>query len=181
MSFNRKTIALIIIACLCTIIISVRSAISSKIVFCDVGQGAATLLQLGTYQIIIDTGPDQRVLSCIGKYIPFFDHAIEVVIISHNQKDHDGGLRALQKKYKIEHVYGPSPKASYISSSQFTEVKNTIELSVKKSMIIMHKASQSSTNANDSANVVTLISPPHIVFLSSDINGVELKLSLIHI
>ena len=175
MIFNRNTITLIIASFLFTIIVSVRSATSSKIVFCDVGQGAATLLQLGSYQIIIDTGPDQRILSCIGKHIPFFDHTIEVVIISHNQKDHNGGLRALQKKYTINHVYGPSPKPSYINLSQFTEVKNTVELSVKNTKITIHKASQSSTNANDSANVVTLVSPPHTVFLSSDINGIELK------
>lgn len=175
MSLNRSFIFLICIACFFTIILSVRSATSFQIVFCDVGQGAATLLQLGSYQTLIDTGPDQRVLSCIGRHIPFFDHTIETVIISHNQKDHNGGLLALQNKYHIEHVYGPPPKPAFLDTSQFTVVQDTILLYVKDADIIIHKASQSSSSINDSANVVTIRTPHQTIFLTSDINGGELK------
>lgn len=147
----------------------------SKIVFCNVGQGAATLLQMGRYQVLIDTGPDQRVLSCIGRHIPFFDYVIEVVIISHNQKDHNGGLLALQNKYSIEHVVGPLPKPSFLKKEQFIEVEDTVSLRIQDADIVIHKASQSSKDINETANVVTLTTPRHTIFLPSDINGLELK------
>lgn len=143
------------------------------------GQGAATLLQLGTYQVLVDTGPDQRVLSCIGRHIPYFDHTIEAIIISHNQKDHNGGLFAIQSKYHIEFIYGPSPKPIIDSGkTQFIEVENSISLKINNVIIAIDKASQSSKDINDSANVVTIMTQensPQTIFLSSDINGLELK------
>ena len=175
MNLSRNTIVLICISCILTISFSIRTSSSFQIVFCDVGQGAATLLQMGNYQAVIDTGPDQRVLSCIGRHIPFFDHTIETVIISHNQKDHNGGLFALQSKYYIEHVYGPLPKPAFLKSSQFTAVQDTISLSIKDVLLIIHKASQSSKDINDAANVVTVKTPHQTIFLTSDINGFELK------
>lgn len=171
----RKIFFLICFSGLLTLYFSIRSIALSTIVFCDVGQGAATLLQLGTYQVLIDTGPDKRVLSCVGKHMPFFDHSIELVVISHNQKDHDGGLFALQKKYSVERVYGSLPKQKFLTDIQFAEVRHTITIQVKDVQIILHKASESSNNINDSAIVVTMNTPHDTIFLTSDINGLELK------
>lgn len=168
-------IFLICTASFLTLLFSIRAATKSYIVFCDVGQGTATLFQLGFYQALIDTGPDGRVLSCIGRHIPFFDHTIETIIISHNQKDHNGGLFALQNKYHIGRVYGPLPKLEYIKNEQFSAVRDTTTLHIIDIDIIIHKASQSSKNINDSANVVTIRTPYETVFLTSDINGIELK------
>lgn len=167
-----------LIICLCfatSILLYLRSLSLAKIIFCDIGQGAATLLQIGEEQILIDTGPDQRVLGCIGNHIPFFDHTLDVVVISHNQKDHNGGLPALYNKYKIGKVIGPDPKPAYVSDSQFIEVKSMIKIDLQRIQLYVNKASQSSKNINDSANVVTIKTPFQTIFLSSDINGVELK------
>ena len=151
----------IVVASIITILYSIRTTFSFRIVFCDVGQGAATLLQAGTYQMIIDTGPDRRILSCIGRHIPFFDRTIETIIISHAQKDHNGGLGAIQHKYKVIQVIG--------------EIKTPTTISFHNCAIKIVKASQSSKNANDAANVVTIKTPLHTIFITSDINGVELK------
>ena len=165
----------IFVSSLITVYFSIYSASVTRLVFCDVGQGAATLIQLGNYQILVDTGPDQRVLSCIGRYIPFFDREIELVIISHNQKDHNGGLFALQKKYSVKQVYGPLPMPKFLKEGQFREVQDTVSIQIKDMQIIIHKASQSSKNINDSANVVIIKTHSETVFLTSDINGLELK------
>ena len=175
MNFNRKTICVICVSCAITIFLSFYSSTTFSVVFCDVGQGAATLLQLGYYQVLIDTGPDQRVLSCIGRHIPFFDHTIETIIISHNQKDHDGGLLPLFNKYSLGRVYGPLPRPAFLSTAHFTEIKNAVSMSVKDVEIKVLKASQSSNNLNDSANVVTIKTPHDTIFITSDINGIELK------
>jgi competence protein ComEC len=172
---NRNVFYLITLACILTIVYSIHQTAESKIVFCDVGQGAATFIQMGTYQVIIDTGPDQRILSCIGKYIPFFDRTIEMVIISHNQKDHNGGLFALQNKYSVEKIYGSSPKPSFLKKTQFTDVTTKIQIQISSFIITIFKASQSSNSINDSAIVTTIKTPHHTIFLTSDINGRELK------
>jgi len=175
MNLNRGTIFFICVACILTIALSIRSSMSFQIVFCDVGQGAATLLQQGSYQVLVDTGPDQRVLSCIGRHIPFFDHTIETIIISHNQKDHNGGLLSIYNKYHVDQVYGSLPKPLFLKTTQFTEVQDTISLNVKNTSIIIHKASQSSKDINERANVVTIKTPHDTIFLTSDINGQQLK------
>ena len=38
---------------------------SGKVVFCDVGQGDAVLIVNGLFQVLIDTGPDSSVESCL--------------------------------------------------------------------------------------------------------------------
>lgn len=161
MNSYLKTIGIYIVFCTFTIILAVRSSHSNKIIFCDVGQGSATLVQLGTTQVLVDTGPDKRILSCIGKHIPFFDHVIEVIIISHHQKDHNGALALIKEKYNVEHIY--------------EEIQDMVTLKVKGTSIVIHKASQSSKDINERANVVTIHSSHDTIFLPSDIDGVQLK------
>lgn len=72
-----------------------------QIIACDVGQGDAILIQKNTTQILIDGGPNQSVLNCLGRHIPFWDKQIELVILTHPQEDHYGGLIDVFKTYKI--------------------------------------------------------------------------------
>lgn len=74
---------------------------SLHIIACDVGQGDAILIQRSTTQILIDGGPNQKVSDCLGKYMPFWDKTIELVILTHPQEDHYGGLIDVFKTYKV--------------------------------------------------------------------------------
>lgn len=71
------------------------------LVFCDVGQGDATLISYKTTQILVDTGPDARVIDCLSRHLPFYDHTIEGVVITHPQADHNGGYRYLTERYSV--------------------------------------------------------------------------------
>ena len=42
------------------------------VVFCNVGQGDAILITHGTDQMLIDGGPDDKVLSCLAGHVPFW-------------------------------------------------------------------------------------------------------------
>lgn len=76
-----------------------------KVVFCDVGQGDATLVVLGSFQALVDTGPDEQLLfSCLGEEMPFWDRQIDLVFISHPQSDHNGALKGLLSRYKVGRV-----------------------------------------------------------------------------
>lgn len=148
---------------------------TSRIIFCDVGQGSATFMTTGTLQILIDTGPDMKSLVCIGRYMPVFDHTIEYIILSHNQKDHVGALPIFMKKYKVGHIIGPPEMINTKRGIPFTAVESAVELTVNSNVISILKASQSSNDINETANVVTIRSPHHVIFITSDINGFELQ------
>lgn len=71
------------------------------VIACDVGQGDAILIQKATTQVLIDGGPDNSVVNCLGKYMPYWDRTIELVILTHPQADHYEGLIDVFKSYKV--------------------------------------------------------------------------------
>lgn len=72
------------------------------LIFCDVGQGDSALVVLGPFQAVIDTGAyEDRVVECLAKNIPFWDRKIEVVFLSHSDKDHVGALPGIKRRYEI--------------------------------------------------------------------------------
>lgn len=74
-----------------------------QIIACQVGQADAVLLQIKTTQIVIDTGlENNRVLNCLGQHLPFYDRTIELVIITHPDADHIGGLPAILNRYRVK-------------------------------------------------------------------------------
>lgn len=77
-----------------------------KVVFCDVGQGDGVIVMQGRLQILIDVGPENnKMAGCLSRYLPFWDKTIEAVIISHNDSDHNGGLKQVEKYYNVQKIY----------------------------------------------------------------------------
>lgn len=73
------------------------------LVFCSVGQGDASIVSRGFTQVLIDAGPaNPKAADCAGRHLPFFDHRLEAVIISHPQTDHFGGLPEVLKRYQVD-------------------------------------------------------------------------------
>lgn len=72
------------------------------LIFCDVGQGDAILALQGENQILIDGGPDRKVLDCLSKHLPFWDRTIEVVVLTHPEADHFTGLIDVIERYNIK-------------------------------------------------------------------------------
>lgn len=72
------------------------------LIFCNVGQGDAILIRTPRgSDILVDGGPDERVLSCLGKHLPFWDRKLEMVILSHPHTDHFVGLLSVLKRYSV--------------------------------------------------------------------------------
>lgn len=95
----------------CLTLISILSVLSLyslqdreelKIIVCDVGQGDAILIQKQSTQILIDGGPNASVIDCLSKFMPFWDRQLELVVLTHPQKDHHGGLKQVFEQYKIK-------------------------------------------------------------------------------
>lgn len=76
---------------------------STELIFLDVGQGDAILIRQGSNQILIDGGRSGRtLLSSISKYMPFWDRNLEVVIATHPDADHIGGLPSVFRSYRVD-------------------------------------------------------------------------------
>lgn len=72
------------------------------LVACNVGQGDALLAFYKTDQILIDGGPNSSVLDCLSRYMPFWDKKIEVVVLTHPEKDHYRGLIDVFENYEVD-------------------------------------------------------------------------------
>ncbi len=76
-----------------------------KVYFLNVGQGDSAFIQTPQlHQILIDGGPDSTILSKLQILMPAGDKTIDLVVLSHPEKDHLMGLLALLQRYKIDYV-----------------------------------------------------------------------------
>lgn len=77
-----------------------------RVYFLNVGQGDAEYIKMpGGEDILIDGGPDGRVLNELGKVMDFGDREISLVILSHPHADHLTGLLEVLKRYKVDEVW----------------------------------------------------------------------------
>lgn len=96
--------------------------------FCDVGQGDATLITKGNIQILVDGGPNDKVLACLSEHLPFWDRTIEVVVLSHPEFDHVTGLVSVLERYRVLQLVSNSLLADTGVFSKFRAevIKNKI-------------------------------------------------------
>jgi competence protein ComEC len=75
----------------------------AKLYFFDVGQGDAIYLRTSQgNDILIDGGPDETILSKLGRVMPIFDHKLELLVLTHPQADHAAGLVEVLKRYQVD-------------------------------------------------------------------------------
>lgn len=76
-----------------------------EVIFFDIGQGDSALIKFGNGQkMMVDCGPDRRILSKLGKYLSFFDHTIDYLLVTHPDADHYGGCPAVLQRYDIKNI-----------------------------------------------------------------------------
>lgn len=72
------------------------------VIACDVGQGDAILIIYKTNEVLIDGGPDNSVLDCLSRHMPFWDRKLEMVVVTHPQSDHFTGLIEVFRRYEVD-------------------------------------------------------------------------------
>ena len=73
------------------------------LVFCDVGQGDAILLQIKNWQMLVDGGPPgNAALDCLHQHLPWWDKTLEYLVATHPDADHVGGLEEVLRSYWVQ-------------------------------------------------------------------------------
>lgn len=76
-----------------------------KVVFLDVGQGDSIFIEAPNgKQMLIDGGPDASVLARLSSVMPFGDRSIDLILITHADMDHIGGLYPVLENYKVGRI-----------------------------------------------------------------------------
>ncbi len=98
-------IAVILAAILIFVFIDNFNKEKLEVFFLDVGQGDSIFIQAPQGQnIIIDGGPDRKVVKELSRYLPWWDKTIDLMILTHPHDDHVTGLIEIIKHYNVENI-----------------------------------------------------------------------------
>lgn len=76
-----------------------------KVVFLGVGQGDAIYIEAPNgRQMLVDGGPDAKLLSSLSKVMPFADRSLDMIVATHPDQDHIGGFPLLLDNYKVRSI-----------------------------------------------------------------------------
>ena len=102
---------------------------NSAVYFLPVGQGDSSLIILETGEkILIDAGPSNQVQSELAKILPTYDRYLDLLIISHGDKDHIAGFVEILERYSVGAVIGTGRKNE-------TEIYQSISAKIKAKQI----------------------------------------------
>lgn len=82
-----------------------ESAPPLRVYFYDVGQGDAIHIRTSSgYDVLIDGGPSGRVVEKLGRTLPFWDHTVELMVLTHPHADHVVGLLEVLRRFEVKQV-----------------------------------------------------------------------------
>ncbi len=82
---------------------------SLRVSFLDVGQGDAIFVETPSgRQVLIDGGPGTEVLRKLPTVMPWYDRSLDLIIGTHADLDHIGGLIEIMPRFRVENALVPS-------------------------------------------------------------------------
>jgi len=117
-----------------------------EVTFFDVGEGDSILISppvfqgilRNRFQILMDGGAQSDIVEKIAQEVPLFDRRIELVILTHPDKDHIRGLFEVLETFKVERVLMPEigdieeEKELYSSFKKLIREKNIETLAAEE-------------------------------------------------
>ena len=107
-SFGKKIKIFVLLSLLCAAIFSWYAVFVEDrrgiltVAFLNVGQGDAILIESPDgNQILIDGGPNAKVLHELGGVLPFYDRFLDVILATHPDKDHTAGLADVFHRFGV--------------------------------------------------------------------------------
>jgi len=132
MPFSRKYIKEIIALALIIANIYIWQAIwwrqNNKflsVYFLDIGQGDAILIESPSgNKMLIDAGAGKSILRELSEVLSFYDKNIEVILVTHPDQDHLGGLVPVLERFNVQYIIESGNKAS---TKIFGRFENLVE------------------------------------------------------
>ena len=119
-----SAIGIFLIICTTVFLVRQPSRRLLKVTFLNIGQGDSIFIEAPNgRQMLIDGGTDGRVLEELGSVMPFFDRSIDVVIGTHPDRDHIGGLASVLDHYDVGLVLFPDGAISDTATFKFFKEK----------------------------------------------------------
>lgn len=83
-----------------------------RVSYLDIGQGDSIFIQAPNgNQVLIDGGANRQVLQELAKQMPFYDRSLDLVIATHPDADHIGGLPFVFDRYQVAGFMEPGVRA----------------------------------------------------------------------
>ncbi len=127
--------------CLWFFVFKHRDSNYLKVVFLDVGQGDSIYIEAPNgRQLLIDGGPDAKVLSSLAKVMPFADRSIDMIVATHPDQDHIGGFPLLMDTYKVGSIIengSVSDSKAYLSLEDKINKRKVHKIIAKRGMHII--------------------------------------------
>ena len=97
--------AIVIVIVTVIVSLSFKERETMTVAFLDIGQGDAIFLETPSgVQVIIDSGPDGKILRELPKHLGMTDRSIDLIIPTHGDADHIGGFPDIFERYDVEAV-----------------------------------------------------------------------------
>lgn len=125
-----------------------------SVTFLDVGQGDAIFIETPEgQQMLIDGGGDASVLRALGEVMSPFDRELDVVLATHADQDHIGGLPDVLKRFSVKHIITTN-------NEKDTETARSLNFNIEKEPAGTYLAEVGQVITLGASTTFTIFSPP---------------------
>ncbi len=113
MKYSKRYLLFVPLFILFLVTLGIYSTVSSKreetkyltVAFLNIGQGDAIYIEASNgKQMLIDGGPDAKVIQKLAEVMPFGDRSIDVLVETHADSDHITGFSYVLDDYKVSDI-----------------------------------------------------------------------------
>ena len=196
---KRKIIVLVVLILFSILAFAVQSHGEDglKVYFLDVGQGDSIFIETETgKQLLVDGGPNNRVIQKLSEVMPFWDRTIDFIILTHPDHDHIAGLPEVLKRYEVKGIIETGVQCDKAECTVWKDLKekekaavflvklgDSIILDKNTKLLILNPfdsvAGEKFSKVNNASIVAKLVYGNHNLLLTGDIEKqIENKLIL---
>lgn len=149
------------------------------VTFLDIGQGDAILIETPDgVQLLIDGGPDASVLRELAATMPWFDRTLDIVLGTHPDKDHIGGLVDVLERYQVGAIITTENTGETITAKAYHDALQdegasvtmaragaVYQLGASTTLAVFSPASDPSMLESNTASIVTQLRYGDIAFM----------------
>ncbi len=97
----------------------------------DIGQGDSILIETpGGQVVLIDGGPDKKVLRRLSEELPFWEKRIDLMIVTHPHDDHFAGLKDVARRYRVDRLIITDAETKSANYREFREIVEQEEITL---------------------------------------------------